>query len=86
MSGMKRRLPREQCEHFASILRGLVEAEFAGVQAHAAKALGWSCAHMSNLLQGEPARGPGMHCLIAVRNYTGLSIDALLGLPPPKRP
>lgn len=66
------------------LLVALIETQFGGKQTTAAKALGVSQSHISGVISGRT--GPGMNLLVALRDWTGLSIDALLDLPPPKRP
>lgn len=75
-----KRVPQYALDHFALELRKVIEEKFEGNQTRAAKALDCSQPHLSNILSGKV--GPGLNQLMAMRQLTGRSIDALLGLPP----
>lgn len=77
----KKRIERQYMEHVARELAALVRDRFDNNQTRTAKALGISQPHLSHLIAAE-GRGPGLSVLIRLREYTGRSIDALLGLPP----
>lgn len=62
----------------ANAVREIVERDFGGKQTAAAKALKVSQGHLSHVLRSGD-RGPGLPFLIALREYTGRSIDSLLG-------
>lgn len=76
-----KKIERRYIEHVARELDGVVNNQFEGNQTRAAKGLGISQAHLSHLIAAE-GRGPGLSVLLRMRDYTGKSIDALLGLPP----
>lgn len=78
----KKKIEGRYIEHVVRILRHVVDTEYDGNQTRAAKGLGMSQPHLSNLLSGTSDRGPGLQTLIVLRHKTNQSIDALLGLPP----
>lgn len=77
-----KQIDRRYIEHVARELAKVVKEQFEGNQTRAAKRLGLSQAHLSHLIAGQTGRGPGLTVLIRLREYTGRSIDSLLGLPP----
>lgn len=68
---------------FGGVLKTWVDKEHAGNQTHAGKALGVSQSYVSAMLGG--IRGPGLNTLILMRDQTGLTIEQMLGLAPPRR-
>ncbi len=76
-----KKIERKYIEHVARELAAVVRDRFEGNQTRAAKSLGISQPHLSHLIAAE-GRGPGLNVLLRLRDYTGRSIDALLGLPP----
>lgn len=68
---------------FADVLGRWVKEHHGGNQTRAGKALGVTQSHVSAMLTGQ--RGPGLNTLILMRDQTGLSIDTMLGLVPPKQ-
>jgi len=63
----------------------LIARDFRGSQSAAARRIGLSQSHMSALVSGTE-RGVGVAALLRLREYTGLTLDELLGLgPPPPR-
>lgn len=79
MAGRTKRLDPKCVASVARAVRELIERDFEGNQTAAAKALKVSQGHVSHVLNSED-RGPGLPFLIALREYTGRSIDSLLGL------
>lgn len=79
--GSASRLANEYQRHLARELQRIIDERFDGHQTKAARAMGISQAHLSNLTSSH-GRGPGIAVLVQIRQYTGRSIDALLGLPP----
>lgn len=80
-----KRVDRDLVEHLAREVKRIVDADFGGVQRAAEKRLRISQSHLSQLIRGEHgARGPGLQVLLKLREYSGKSIDELLGLPPLK--
>jgi len=65
-------------KHVGAIVAELVTTKFGNNQTRAAKALDCSQSHISAMVTG--VRGPGLNTLLALRDYTGRSIDDLLGL------
>lgn len=81
--GEPKRIDPALTTHLASIVRRVVDEDFGGRQRQAEKGLGISQSHISQLLRGGAGdRGPGLAVLLRLREYTQLSIDELLGLPP----
>lgn len=78
-----KRLDPKYLAHLADVVKTVVERDFGGIQRGAAeKRLGISQSHISQLIRGEHGeRGPGLPVLLKLREYTGMSLDALLGLP-----
>lgn len=83
VSGPKRLDPK-YLAHLSGIVKKVIDRDFGGTQrGPAEKALGISQSHISQLIRGEHGeRGPGLPVLLKLREYTGMSLDALLGLPP----
>ena len=77
-------LPLEMRENAARLLRAAMSRRAKASQEDVAEQLGISQPALSNILQAKGALG--VNALIAIRNYTGNSIDELLGLPPLARP
>lgn len=76
-------LTAEEREHLAGILRRIVNGRFDGNATHAATAMGISQSQFSQILKGKRTeRSAGIPVLKRIRRFTGLSIDALLNLPP----
>lgn len=65
-------------ERAKAALRRVVQEDFGGNGTKAAEALGISQPHLSNMLSNAN-RGPGVEVLLKLREYTGRSIDELLG-------
>lgn len=65
-------------ERAKAALRRIVNEDFGGNGTKAAEALGFSQPHLSNMLSNA-SRGPGVEVLLKLREYTGRSIDELLG-------
>ncbi len=65
-------------ERAKAALRRVVEEDFGGNGTKAAEALGFSQPHLSNMLS-QANRGPGIEVLLKLREYTGRSVDELLG-------
>jgi hypothetical protein len=81
------RLQRDCLEHLAEKLAEVLKRDFAderhpkGNQRRAAReGLGISQAHISAIVNRRPGVGVGLEALLALRLYTGESIDQLLGL------
>lgn len=77
--GRTKRVDPKCIASVTAAVRELVERDFEGSQTAAAKALKVSQGHLSHVLRSGD-RGPGLPFLIALREYTGRSIDSLLGL------
>lgn len=83
MAARTKRVEARYVQHLARLVRELVDTEFDKNGTKAAKAIGISQGHVSQLARGiHGTRGPGLPALIALRAYMGKSIDELLGLPP----
>lgn len=92
MSQGKRTLSVEQAAHLARIVGAMLEAEKAHApegervsQAQIAKRIGISQSHLSQLARPDRARNAGIYTLTKLRDYLGMTIDDLIGLPPLKR-
>ncbi len=82
MAISRKKLEGQYIAHVAREIARLVDEQYEGNQTKAAKALGMSQPHISNLINGTAGRGPGLAALILLRHVTNRSIDSLLGLPP----
>lgn len=80
----RKRVEDRYLDHLAMVVRGILDRDFGGKQrGQAEKKLGITQSHISQLMRGSRAtRGPGIDSLLQLRKYSGLSLDALLGLPP----
>lgn len=84
-----RTLEHRFVEHFAAIVREIVDRDFrdrpedaTGNQRRAAKHLGISQAQISDFYNLRPGKGVGVSTLLALRRYTSRTLDDLLGLDP----
>lgn len=74
-----RALPREQNERLRALLREIITKDFDGGLTKAAEKLGVTHATISDVLNGK--RGVGQKLLNGMAEYTGRSLDDLLGRP-----
>lgn len=74
-----RALPREQNERLRVLLREIIAKDFEGGLSRAATKLGVAHATISDVLNGK--RGVGQKLLNGLAEYTGRSLDDLLGRP-----
>ncbi len=79
---------RKYVDHVCELVRELVDRDFRdnpdepGNQTRAASRIGISQAQVSALYNKSPGKGIGLPVLLALRAYTSISLDDLLGLPP----
>lgn len=80
--GESKKLPPEQAEHLAAIVRQVVAERYGGVASKAAKPSGVTQSQLSRILRGD---GAGVAVLCRLREWLDISLDDLLGLPPLRR-
>lgn len=84
LRGVKK-VSRSSIEAVARVVRRVLVDDFGNSQTAMARRLGVSQSHISHVAKGEE-RGPGLVLLLALRDWTGLSVDELMALPPPRKP
>lgn len=77
-------LSKEQVEAVRRLTERLLAEDFKN-QSEMARALGVSPSTINHLVNEKDERGPGLVFVLALRDYTGLSLDEILGLAPPRR-
>lgn len=82
MGTKTRALPKPLQDAFAEHLRRWVADTCDGNQTEAGKALGFTQGHVSAVIRRT--RGPGLEMAFALRQKTGMTLDELFGLPPPR--
>lgn len=72
--------------HLASTLRRIIDTDFGGNQTAAGKEMHISQGQISQMLMGPRGiKGVGLGSLLRLREYSGMSLDELLGLEPISR-
>jgi len=74
---------RAYAERVCKVMTAVVNELFSGNQTHASRALGISQPQISDVMSMKSGK-VGLATLLALRDYTGLPIERLLGLRPPK--
>jgi len=86
--GASKGLPKEMADHVVSVVAEIIERDFTGAdgkpwsERRIAQSIGVPQPVLHTLRKG---RGIGVHALLALRAYTGQSLDAILGLAMPER-
>jgi len=78
-------LSSEQVEQVRRLTGRLLADEFEGNQSLMARALGISPSTINHLMNRKDERGPGLLFVLALRDHTGMTLDEILGLAPPRR-
>jgi plasmid maintenance system antidote protein VapI len=68
----------------STLVRDIVDRQFDGNQHAAARAIRITQAQVSNLYNNKAGLGVGLRTLLALRDFTGKSLDELLGLAAPQ--